>query len=121
MRTLLLASLLLSVLLVLALTFSPLPALAEHQPFKPCCASGASPWASESPDTAKANPNAGFIGSELPPSSGYNPDHLDKYTNPALNNLYQQQRPENPPVSSESYQQRYGGDRGESMSDAGGR
>lgn len=57
--------------------------------FKPCCRDGSSPWASESRDTFKSNPLAGYQGSELPPSTGYNPDHLDKYSNPTMNNIYQ--------------------------------
>ena len=99
MKTVLIASLLLSLLLVPAISS------AEHQAFKPCCADGSSPWASESADTFKSNQNAGYIGSELPPSSGYNPDHLDKYSNPALNNIYQRQAPE----TSERSPQEHGG------------
>ena len=43
---LMLPTLLLSLLLVPAVTFSPLAARAEHEPFTPCCKGGASPWAS---------------------------------------------------------------------------
>ena len=89
MRTNLIA-LLLAVLMLMA---SPVMALAAHEQFTPCCKGGSSPWASESPDTFKSNKNAGYQGSELPPSSGYHPDHLDKYDNPALNRYPYQQEP----------------------------
>ena len=97
--------LLLAVLLMLAA--SPVMAWATHtddvptkspeygatfddprQPQSSCCRGGASPWASESPDTFKSNPRAGYQGSELPTSTGYNPDRLDSYGNP-LNNRYE--------------------------------
>ena len=55
-----------------------------------CCRGGASPWASESPDTFKSNSRAGYQGSDLPPSTGYNPDKLDRYSNP-MNNRYDEQ------------------------------
>lgn len=110
MKTLLLASLLTSLLFVPAVIFLPVAALAEHQQFTPCCKDGSSPWASESQDTFKSNARAGYQGSELPPSTGYNPDHLDKYENPALNNIYQREAPETPPKNSEIQPQRYGGE-----------
>lgn len=81
MKTTLFASLLLLSLLLVPAVF------AEHQPFKPCCADGSSPWASESGDAFKSNARAGFQGSELPPNSGYYPDHLDRYDNP-MNSIY---------------------------------
>lgn len=110
MKTVLLASLLLSLLLVPAI-----PSV-EHQAFKPCCADGSSPWADESRDAFKSNSRAGYEGSELPPSSGYNPDHLDKYSYPALNNIYQREAPApsgvsgTPPENWEIQPQRYGGE-----------
>jgi hypothetical protein len=106
-----------SLLLTLDLLLVPVISCAEHQQFTPCCKDGSSPFASESPNTTKSNKDARFIGSEIPPSSGHNPDHIDKYENPALNNLYQTPPPapsasasENPPMSSEIQSQRYSGD-----------
>lgn len=88
--------------------YAPVVAMAAGD-FKPCCWEGASPWTSEFKDTFKSNNLAGYQGSELPPSTGYNLDHLDKYANPAQNNLYQREGP----GKSESNPQRNGGDRGE--------
>lgn len=101
-----------ALLTILLLVLTPMVVVAaggDPHDFKPCCNDGSSPWASESKDTFKSNALAGFQGSELPPSTGYNPDHLDKYSNPALNNIYQREAPETPPVSSESNAQRFGG------------
>ena len=101
MRTNLIALLLSATLMLMA---SPVMALAsgsDPHEFKPCCKGGASPWADESKDTFKSNSLAGYQGSELPPSTGYNTDHLDKYGNPALNRLYQQEAAHRSPMSPE--------------------
>ncbi|MEO7861119.1 MAG: hypothetical protein ABIU05_11860 [Nitrospirales bacterium] len=59
--------------------------------FRPCCKDGSSPYASESKDTFKSNARAGYRGGELPPSTGYNPDHLYKYSHPQ-NSIYNRER-----------------------------
>ena len=57
-------------------------ALAGHE----CCPDDSSPWASQSKDQWHPNANAGWpnnnMGADLPPSSGYNPDRIDQYSNP---------------------------------------
>ena len=58
----------------------------DPRPQSSCCRGGASPWASESKDAFKSNGRAGYIGSELPPSTGYRPEDLDKYSNPSNRN-----------------------------------
>ena len=107
-----LIALLIAVLMLLA---SPVMAWANHdappakqtpqygetfddpRPQASCCRGGASPWASESKDAFKSNGRAGYIGSELPPSTGFNPDRLDRYSSP-LNSRYgdTQQQPRSP-------------------------
>ena len=63
-----------------------------------CCKDGSSPWASQSKDAWQPNSNAGYQGSELPPSTGgYNPDHLDRYENPAY------RTPQPPPSPAPAY------------------
>ena len=68
--------------------FAPVVAMGAGD-FKPCCKDGSSPYASESRDTFKSNSRAGYQGSELPPSTGFNPDHIDRYSNPE-NSIYNQ-------------------------------
>ena len=64
----------------------PVPVFANHDGptgGTACCASGASPYASQSKDAWRPNGAAGYLGSDLPPvSSGYDPDHLNSYQKP---------------------------------------
>jgi hypothetical protein len=82
MKALLTLAFLASLSLLLFLT----PALANHDTIGDssggCCRDGSSPWASQSKDAWQPNANAGYQGSELPPSSGFNPDRLNRYENP---------------------------------------
>jgi hypothetical protein len=55
---------------------------------------GSSPWASESKDAWRLNANAGYQGGDLPPSSGYNPDHLDRYNNPSYSPYSREPQPQ---------------------------
>jgi hypothetical protein len=66
-----------------------------------CCKDGSSPFASQSKDAWRPNANAGYQGSDLPPSV-YNPDHLDRYdASPSRHNPYDrgsQTQPSNDPL-----------------------
>src|SRR5689334_17625019 len=80
-------------LLILALLLSPAVVFANHVSLVNhdeatggkgggCCRDGSSPWASQSKDAWQPNTNGGYQGSDLPPSSGYDPDFLNSYQKP---------------------------------------
>jgi hypothetical protein len=96
-------------LLILALLLSPAVVFANHVSLVNhdeatggkgggCCRDGSSPWASQSKNAWQPNANAGFQGSELPPSSGYRPDQLNRYDNPLYSPYPQTPQPSPSPT-----------------------
>ena len=85
-------------LLILVMLLLPVTALANHDGEQEtrCCNDGSSPWSSLSKDAWRPNANAGYQGSDLPPSSGYRPDHLDQYDNNPRYGSYSQTLPPSP-------------------------
>jgi hypothetical protein len=76
----------------------PVPAFANHDEDQGtlCCKDGSSPWASQSKDAWQPNANAGYQGSDLSPSSGYNSDHLNRFENPQYDPYRQTLQPPPP-------------------------